>query len=190
MMARAAPPRDSRWRANRRAVGRTGAEIVAHALEDGLGDACWCAGIAQLCSSAGIGDVGRLDQHRGNVRRFQHEEAAPAAPATCGRRRPGPAAQHALGGLHAGADAGRLRQVHQHRGQLRRSCRPATRRPSGRPRFRVRPASAPPRWWRRGRRARKPRSRTHRGCGWIGMHGDEDVGARRARDVDALAQRE
>ena len=98
-------------------------------------------------------------------------------------------AEHALRGRGAGADVRRFATGPAAPGQCC-PCPPATRRPSGPRHSPARPASGPPRWSRRVRTARTPRSRRHRAVGdRVGVDGDEQVRLRGPGAPDAFAQR-
>src|SRR5439155_9847236 len=58
-----------------RAVGGMEREVTAHAAGDGVREARLLAGAAQAALLGGIGNIGGLDEHRGNGARLQHHEA-------------------------------------------------------------------------------------------------------------------
>src|SRR6478609_5425581 len=171
------------------AIRRAAAEILPHAIEDGLGDGLLVSLGTQLLLFSRIGDVGRLHQHGRNVRRLQHHERGLLHLGLADGTHTVQLSQHALGRHHARADAGGLRYIHQHRGQLvvlvaQRHTALEVHRVFllGEPAGCLARCAAVGEHIHRGARDLAPGDR-------IRMDGDEDVGARIARDADALAQR-
>ena len=125
------------------------------------------------------------------------EYPATSAPRT-GRAAPGLAdgadaiqlREHPLRRHHARADARRLRDIHQHRGQLVVLVGQRHAALQVRGVLAARPASAPLRSRRRVRTAHRPRSRRHRDCGSQSAWIETKMSARGlARQVHAFAQR-
>ena len=100
-----------------RTGGRIGIEILAQALVDGRRELGLVRRCAQPLLLRRIRDVGRFDQHRGNVRRLQHHEARLLNQRLADLADLIQLMQHVLGGRLARAQRGRLRQIEQHRGE-------------------------------------------------------------------------
>ena len=118
-----------------------------------------CGGAAQPLLFLRIGDIGRLDQHRGDVGRFQHHEARLLHLGLANLADPIQLVQHALGGDLAGAQAMRTATGPAAPTRARRPCRRARRRRSDPRHFRARQASARLRRSRRAGTGCTPRSR-------------------------------
>src|ERR1700693_177863 len=94
-------------------------KIAADSAADGLREALLLRGSAQQAFLGGIGDVGGLDQHRRNIGRLEHHEARLLHFVFAHGTDPIERAEYAIGRFGALAHARVLRQIQQHRPQIR-----------------------------------------------------------------------